>query len=101
MGVTVIPDHIVRSWGIRGIVIRDVPRNSAAERAGLRGTRLDRRGRVLSADVVTAIDGQEIDGFADLANALDGRKAGDTILLTVVRGDEVLPIELTLQALER
>ena len=101
LGVTVVPEHIARSWGVSGIVIREVYAGSEAARVGLRSLRLDRRGRVTSADIVTAVDGREIVGFAGLANLLDDRKPGDEVILTVVRGQETIPIEMTLQELGR
>ena len=101
LGVSVLPDHIVRSWGIKGVVIREVLSGSEADRAGLRSIRLDRRGNVLAADIVTAVDGEQIDGFADLANALDDRKPGEEVVLTVVRGNEVVPIEMRLMEIGR
>jgi S1-C subfamily serine protease len=101
LGVSVLPDHIVRSWGIKGVVIREVLPGSEADRAGLRSIRLDPRGNVLAADIVTAVDGEEIDGFADLANTLDDRKPGEEVVLTVVRGNEVIPIEMRLMEIGR
>ncbi len=101
LGLTVLPDHIVRSWGIAGVGIRDVPPGSEAARAGIRPIHLDRRGRVLSVDILTAVDGEVIDGFAALANALDGREPGEEVVLSVLRGDETIPVEMRLQELGR
>ncbi|MCP4066719.1 MAG: trypsin-like serine protease [Phycisphaeraceae bacterium] len=96
IGVTVVPDHIVRSWGVAGIVVREVFGGSEAARVGLRSIGLNRRGNVVSADIVTAIDGLPVKRFAELANALDGRQPGEEVVLTVVRGKETLPIEMKL-----
>jgi len=101
LGVTVLPDHIVRNWGIAGVGIRDVSPGSEAARAGLRPIRLDRRGRVLSVDILTAVDGEVIDGFATLSNALDGREPGEEVVLSVLRDDQTIPIEMRLQQLGR
>lgn len=101
LGVTVVPDHIVRSWGVSGVVVREVYAGSEAARAGLRSIQLDRRGRVLGADVITAVDGEPIRSMAELSNALDGREPGEEVLLTIVRGNDVIPIEMRLQELGR
>ena len=101
LGVTLVPDRYTRSWGAQGVVVNEVYPDSAAEQAGLRSIRIDRRGRILSADLITAIDGELIQRFAALANALDGRSAGEEIVLTVVRGDDVIPIAMKLQDLGR
>ena len=101
LGVTLVPDRYTRNWGAEGVVVNEVYPDSAAEQAGLRSIRIDRRGRILSADLITAIDGELIQRFAALANALDGRSAGEEVVLTVVRGDDVIPIEMKLQDLGR
>jgi S1-C subfamily serine protease len=84
--------------GWKGVVIRDVQPGSTADRAGLRSIRVDRQGRIF-ADVVIGVDGREVEGFADLANLLDAREPGDTVVLTVVRGEDVIPIEMKLERL--
>ena len=101
LGVTVISDHIARGWRVSGVIVREVFSGSEAARAGLRSIGLDRRGNVVSADIVTAIDGRPIKSFADLANALDRRKPDEKVVLTVVRGDKTLPIELKLSEIGR
>jgi S1-C subfamily serine protease len=98
LGVTLMSDYWTRRVGWKGVVIREVQRGSAAERAGLRSIRVDRDGRI-HADIVIAVDGREIDGFADLSNELDEREPGDLVVLTVVRGEDVIPIEMKLQRL--
>ncbi len=101
LGVTIVPDHIVRSWGVSGVVIREVAAGSEAARAGLRTIRIDRRGNVLAADVVVAIDDERIEDFVDMANALDDRKPGERVVLTVERGREVIELEIRLTELRR
>ena len=98
LGVTVVPDRIARSWGIEGVMIRDVAPGSEAERAGFRTIQVDRRGNLLAVDVIQRIADREIRGFADLANALDGRKPGDRVEVTILRNGEekrVMRIRLT------
>ena len=47
------------------------------------------------------LDGEPIDGFASLANALDGREPGERVTLSVRRDDETVEIEIHLQELGR
>ncbi|MCR9097310.1 MAG: trypsin-like peptidase domain-containing protein [bacterium] len=101
LGVRVLRDQIVQRWGIAGVGIHEVAPGSEAERAGLRSVVADRYGRVASVDVVIALDGARIDGFAALANALDGREPGEKVTLSVLRDDEILEIEMRLQELGR
>ncbi len=99
LGVGVLRDHIVRSWGVAGVGVYTVPPGSEAARAGLRSLKADRYDRVLSVDIIVAIDGQPIDGYAGLANVLDGREPGETVTVSVLRDGETIEIELRLQEL--
>jgi S1-C subfamily serine protease len=80
------------------VVVREDHPGSATDRAGLRSIQKDGRGRVY-ADVIVGVDGREIEGFADLARELDAREPGDEVVLTVLRGEEVIPVEIKLERL--
>ncbi len=68
-----------------GMVVGDVAPNTAASFAGLQRY-----------DVITAIDGQQLQGDSDLAQIVDQHKPGDTLTLTVVRNSKTRTIKLTL-----
>lgn len=99
LGITVISDDLARGWGIRGVIVRDVEEGGSAARAGLRRSTMDRRGRVTLGDVIVAVDGQEVRRFDDLFTALDGRKPGDTVRISLLRGNKRKWVELKLQEL--
>lgn len=101
LGVRVLRDQIVQRWGMAGVGIHEVTPGSEAARAGLRSVRADRYGRVESVDILVGLDGEPIDGFASLANALDGREPGERVTLSVRRDDETIEIEMHLQELGR
>jgi S1-C subfamily serine protease len=61
----------------QGAVIRDVAEDSPADEAGLQ-----------EGDVITAINGEPIDGPSDLVDAVAARDPGDTMTLTIQRPDE-------------
>ncbi|MBZ9751350.1 trypsin-like peptidase domain-containing protein [Deinococcus sp. HMF7604] len=86
----------------RGLVVGEVEPNSPAARAGLRaGTQPQRfpgGAVVLGGDVITAVDGQTVDAIEDLQAALIDKAQGDTVTLTVVRGEEKREVGLTLDA---
>jgi S1-C subfamily serine protease len=69
----------------QGVVIGAVERGSPAAQAGLQPR-----------DVITAVDGQQLQGDTALAEAINGHKPGDTITLTVLRGGQQLSIPVTL-----
>jgi len=83
LGVTFVNDEYARRAGLRGAVILEVPRASQAYGAGLRGLSRDNRGRLFVGDIVVGIDETKIESYDDLYNALDGRRIGDTVTLTV------------------
>ena len=83
-----------------GILIERVLPNGAAERAGLHGgtqTAFMGRERIsLGGDLIVALDGQEITSPADLSNAINAHHPGDTVTVTVYRGQQRLNVKVTL-----
>ena len=78
----------------RGAYVIGVSPGSPADEAGLVGADLE-TGR--GGDLIVAIDGRAIDNFSDLNSYLVLEAAvGQTIDLTVIRGDETLVLPLTL-----
>lgn len=64
----------------------DVPTNSPAFKAGMRGTKRTEEGLIEIGDVIIRIEGDEIDSEADLISALEKYKPGDRIKIVVNRG---------------
>lgn len=79
-----------------GVIVMDVVAGSPAETAGLKAAAVTRRQQVVSADVVTAIDGQAVKTSDELSKLIAGKKVGDTVQLTVVRGKETLTLSAKL-----
>ncbi|MBN2206879.1 MAG: trypsin-like peptidase domain-containing protein [Candidatus Aminicenantes bacterium] len=96
LGVTFLDDRYARRARIEGVILYDVPEASAAYRAGLRGLGRDRTGRLFARDVITAVDETPVRSYDDLYTALDSRKIGETVTLTVVRDDKERKVRLTL-----
>ncbi|MEX2446641.1 MAG: trypsin-like peptidase domain-containing protein [Dehalococcoidia bacterium] len=68
-----------------GLVIGEVVPGSPAAEAGLQAE-----------DVITHVDGEELVGESALASAMHGRRPGDTVDLTVLRGGAETGVEVTL-----
>ncbi|MCL4535039.1 MAG: trypsin-like peptidase domain-containing protein [Bacteroidetes bacterium] len=93
MGVSYVPLNppIAAQLGINqtsGVVVQQVVPGSPAATAGLRAQ-----------DVITEIDGTPLVGDSDLAKAISTHKPGDTVTLTVLRGNQKTSIKVTLGTL--
>jgi len=81
-----------------GAYVTMVTPNGPADKAGIRaGTQTTSVGVNAGGDLITAIDGQSILRFDDLLRYLINNKApGDTVVLTVMRGDTQEDVTVTL-----
>src|SRR5262245_58187401 len=98
LGVQVANQQITEQLRITGALILDVTPDSNAERAGLRATVRNERGRLVLGDVIVAIDGQPVRSSGDLLLALEQHEAGDKVRLTVSRDDKERDVRIVLQA---
>jgi 2-alkenal reductase len=76
----------------RGVYVVTVFPDSPAEEAGLVGMREDERG----GDIITEINGVAVASVLDILGHLNGRAPGDGIVVTVLRGEETLEVDVTL-----
>jgi S1-C subfamily serine protease len=97
LGVTIFNDRIAARFGLEGVLINQVTRGSAADQAGLRPTRQNRRGRVSLGDVIVSVDDQPIRNTDDLYKVLDRYQVGDQVRVTVLRGERELKLAVQLQ----
>lgn len=83
-----------------GVLIERVLPGGAADRAGLHGgsqrAYMGFTPIVLGGDLIVAIDGQEVTSKPDLSQVLNQHHAGDTITVTVFRGQRRLNVKVTL-----
>jgi S1-C subfamily serine protease len=95
IGISYLSSSLAKNIGInKGILVMDVPENSPARAAGLRGTVRqvisDGGSGIELGDIIVAIDSDRIDNETDLFKALEKHKVGDTVTLRVLRSKEVL-----------
>jgi S1-C subfamily serine protease len=98
LGVRIAEDHVVRYLGAQGVLVVNVTKGGPAERAGMRPTRQDARGRILLGDLIVSVDGNPIEGSKDLFRILDSHNIGDKVKLRVRRPAGEAELEVTLQA---
>jgi S1-C subfamily serine protease len=99
--------QILRDAGVdvpvdSGLLVLDTAAGGPAERAGIRGgNRIVRVGRYQfpeGGDVIVALDGQPVDDLQTLTVYLETEtNIGDTVDLTIRRGDQELTVPLTLE----
>lgn len=90
-----------------GLLIVETVPEGPAEEAGLRGVRVIRRRTVFgdilrrdysAADILTHVDGVEIETVDDLLSTVESKQAGDLVQVTVQRSDQTtaqIPVRLT------
>jgi S1-C subfamily serine protease len=100
IGATLAPDQITEQLGREGaLILRTVP-NGPADKAGLRPTRRDARGRIQLGDLIVAVNGEKVETRNDFFDRLQGHKVGDTVTLTIERDEEKQDVKVVLGAVE-
>jgi S1-C subfamily serine protease len=80
-----------------GIYVIGVVKDGPAEKAGLKESGVDSNRQPASGgDIITAVDGVNVTKMEDLISYLNGKKPGDTITLTVHRGNQQITVSTTL-----
>jgi S1-C subfamily serine protease len=94
---TAIANGIPEDWFEGGLMILQVYQNTPASRAGLRGC--FRQGfRVIPGDLIVSIDGTPVSTLEALRKVLADRRAGDRVVLQILRGDQRGEVELILES---
>ncbi len=104
LGITVddrMSTFAARDMGIDGVLILGVEPDSAAARAGLRGSQVVGPNGMVPGDFIIAIDNQPVKNLHDILDLLDQHQSGDTIDLRIKRNNETLNVSVTLGAANR
>jgi len=97
----------------KGLLVVNMTPNGPAERAGLRGSKLERRkvrrGVLVleqevidhgQSDLIVGIDGQKVKRSDDLLSVIETKNSGDQVVLTVIRGGQLIQITVILGSSE-
>jgi S1-C subfamily serine protease len=96
LGVQLVAQEQTERLGLEGaLVLGIVPRSGAAV-AGLRATQRDDRGRIVLGDLIVEIEGQPVRSNSDLLLALEGKRPGDSIRVTIERDGKRLAVPVAL-----
>ncbi len=81
-----------------GLLVLQVDPNGSAAAAGLRGLSETPEGDLIIGDIITAIDGEKVEGQNDLYKLLDKHQFNDVVQVEVVRGNggqrATIPVKL-------
>lgn len=88
LNITAADPNVGKQLGVKsqGVLVQAVLPGSAAAAAGLLPTRRG-LGGIIAGDLVTAADGRGVTGEGDLVAAVEAHQVGETIALTVRRGE--------------
>ncbi|MEN8214307.1 MAG: trypsin-like peptidase domain-containing protein [Pseudomonadota bacterium] len=88
--------QVVEKLDISGVLILQVVPDTAADRAGLRGTRVTRSDEIILGDIIQTIDGREVNDVEEITDILDGYSIGDQVTLEIYRDGETQQVEVML-----
>lgn len=85
----------------KGLRIARLAPKGPAERAGLRGPKVARRGPFViedfgAADVITAVDGDKVEKPSDFLGKIEAKKPGEKVVVTVLREERSVDVTVTL-----
>jgi S1-C subfamily serine protease len=85
LGVQIAANQLLQQYGMEGVLVLHVEQGSAAESAGMQGTRFAEDGGINLGDIIVEVDDNKIAEAEDLFYALESRKVGDTVNVKVLR----------------
>jgi S1-C subfamily serine protease len=100
LGVNIDPrgDALLSQTGVPGVIVLDVVPGSGAAAAGIRPARITRSGQIIVGDIIVSLDDQAITDAQSLRDALDTRRAGEQVVLGVIREGAKVEIPVVLSA---
>jgi S1-C subfamily serine protease len=96
LGLELASDRWIRRYRIEGLPVIRVFPGLAADRAGIRGAYRNARGEILLSDLITAVNGKPVRSNDDYLSLIEQHQAGETITVTLRRGDQQRDISVTL-----
>ncbi len=84
--------------GVEGVLVLAIDPGSAAERAGVRASRVSRDGGLVPGDFIQAVDGTPIRSVGELIDILERHRPGDAVELGFHREGALGKLKVTLTA---
>jgi len=92
-----ISDRVLGQLGLTGVLILKVEPGSAADQAGLRGTKTERGGGIVLGDIILAVNDRPVGSLSALIDHLEDHQVGEQVVLTIDRAGETLKVSLVLE----
>jgi S1-C subfamily serine protease len=96
-GLGWLSDRQAASFGLDGVVVRQVVTGSQAEGIGLEGIGLTSRGRYVLGDTIVAVDGEPVSSVDRMRDLFEAAGVGGSVTLTVERGGDLREVEVELE----
>lgn len=87
----------IKELDVEGVLIIRTLEGSAAQKAGLQGTRFDREGNLLLGDMIMSVNGEKLKSVSGLLTRLDKYNIGDMVQLEIWRDGDTKHVDLKLQ----
>lgn len=100
LGISFAPDAAVEQLGLGGVLVLDARQGGPAWRAGVKSTSRDENGRLVLGDVIIRIDDTKVKTSSDLYRVLDKCEVGQTVQMEVMRGENKLTVDVTLEDIQ-
>jgi S1-C subfamily serine protease len=97
IGIQAAPPNVQEALKLpKGVAIIGVFPGSPAQKAGLKPFQRGPDGSVIQGDIIVAFDGKPVATVDDLLERLEQHKPGETVNLTIQRGDQKIEQPITL-----
>lgn len=87
LGIGIVPDSMKsRLTGkMKGLIVSYIDDKGGAAKAGIKGMTQDQFGRVYIGDIITHVDGKEVNSLDDIYQILETKKIGEEVDVTYLR----------------
>lgn len=96
LGVELLETSDIKRNQLEGPLVMDVVKGSPAAAVGLRATRRDEYGRIVLGDIIIAMNAKRINTKEELILELENYKAGDEVILTLLRDKREVKVRIRL-----
>lgn len=98
LGVSLANKNVTRELDIKGVLIINVQSGSAADKAGLRGTK-EVQGGIVLGDIIQKVNGVMIKDYNELRDELERYKVGEAVSLEIIRDERSMSVDVLLEAM--